>query len=113
RPANADHTHSVRKEGRVLKVEMTTELKGLPSAQTGHGGPHVQCLSTFRTPPPHESLQRRRFPSNCPQPSSMHLSCHTSPCPSVDPGANWAIIISLISSCGCSTQGCSGRCCAP
>jgi len=35
----------------VLKVEMTTELRGLPSVQTGLGRLHVQRLSTFGTPP--------------------------------------------------------------
>ena len=40
-----------------------------------------------------------------------HLSCRTSRCPSGDRSANWAIIASLTSSCGCSTPGCSGSAC--
>ena len=43
--------------------------------------------------------------------AAAHLSCHTSRCPSVDRSANWAIIASLTSSCGCSTPGCSGSAC--
>jgi len=35
--------------GRVLKVEMTTVLRGLPSDKTGSGGLHAQRLSTFGT----------------------------------------------------------------
>ena len=57
------------------------------------------------------SLQRRRFLSNSPNRSSPHLSCRTSRCPSGDRSANWAIIASLTSSCGCSTPGCSGSAC--
>jgi hypothetical protein len=44
--------------GRVLKVEMTTERRGLPLAKTGNGGLHVQCLSTFGTPPIDETTSR-------------------------------------------------------
>jgi hypothetical protein len=32
--------------GSVMKVEMTTALRGLPSVQTGPGGLHMQRLST-------------------------------------------------------------------
>ena len=39
------------------------------------------------------------------------LCSRTSPCPSVDPSANWASIASFISSYGCSTRGCNGRAC--
>ena len=49
--------------------------------------------------------------ANCPKTSSPHLSCRTSRCPSADQSANWAIIVSLTSSCGCSTRGCSGSAC--
>src|SRR6266566_3922839 len=38
-------------------------------------------------------------------------SYRTSPCPSAVQSANWAIIVSLTASYGCSTQGCSGSAC--
>jgi hypothetical protein len=44
--------------GSVLKVKMTTELRGLSSVQTGPGGLHMQRLSTFGTPP-------NRLPLTC------------------------------------------------
>ena len=37
--------------GRVLKVEMTTARRGLPSVETGTGELHVKCLSAFGTLP--------------------------------------------------------------
>ncbi len=55
-----------------------------------------------------KSLQRRRSPCNCPTASLPHFSSRTSPCPSVVQRANWALIASLTSSCGGSTQGGSG-----
>ena len=48
------------------------------------------------------------IPSHSPNRSSPPLSSRPSRCPSVGRRANWAIIASLISSCGSSTPGCSG-----
>src|SRR5712664_3258769 len=64
-------------------------------------GDDLSHLQTGPFPPcPHwyKSLQPHRFPSNSLPPSSSNLSCRTSRCPSVDPGANSAIIASSISS---------------
>ena len=47
-------------------MEMMTELRGLPPAKTRPGGLHVQCLSTFGTPPdcPKPYWDRRRTRSS-------------------------------------------------
>ena len=55
--------------------------------------------------------ERHRFLSNSPPQSSTHLSCRISRCPNAGQSANWAIIGSLTSSSGCSTQECNGSAC--
>src|SRR5688500_16564800 len=60
------------------------------------------CLCLPKSPPP------RPFPSNSLTQNSANLSCPTSPCPDVGPGANSDITVSSTSSYGCSTPACNG-----
>ena len=51
------------------------------------------------------------FLFHSPHRSSLHLAHRTLRCPRGDRSANWAIIVSFTSSCGCSIPGCRGRAC--